>query len=333
MAEKNTRDLRWRLVWGGGALFSIVALGTLGYVLIEGWTPLEALYMTVITITTVGFAEVHPLSSGGRIFSIVLALGGVSGAFYLLTNLTGYIVEARLSINPRRRRMESKIDKIKDHFIICGFGRVGREIAATFQDEKVDFVVIEPQPEAFDRAEGGGYLVVRGDATEDETLLSAGIARARGLVAAVGDDATNTFIVLTAHQIRPDIFIEARATSPGAEAKLKRAGAKRVVSPHRIGGRRMAMTAIRPGVVDFFDKVAWSRGREFGLENLLVAEGSSLIERPVGDLRRETKISVLAVTGSGGRLTANPAGDHIIKQGDHLVVMGTDEQLKALANM
>ncbi len=333
MAEKITRDLRWRLVWGGGALITIIALGTLGYVLIEGWTPLEALYMTVITITTVGFAEVHPLSPDGRIFSIFLALIGVGGAFYLLTNFTGYIVEARLSINPRRRRMESKIEKIRNHFMICGFGRVGREIAATFQGEKVDFVVLESHPETAARAESSGCLVVRGDATEDATLLAAGIERARGLVAAVGDDATNTFIVLTAHQLRPDLFIEARATNPGAEAKLKLAGAKRVVSPHRIGGRRMAMAAIRPGVVDFFDKVAWSKGREFSLENILVGEGSSLIERQVEDLRREASISVLAVTGSGGQLTASPAGGHIIRQGEHLVVMGTDEQLKALAKM
>ena len=229
--------------------------------------------------------------------------------------------------------MESKIAKLRGHFIICGFGRVGREIATTFQGEKVDFIVLESHPETAARAEDCGYLVVRGDATEDASLLAAGIQRARGLVAAIGDDATNTYIVLTAHQMRPDLFIEARASSPGAEEKLKRAGAVRVVSPHRIGGRRMAMAAVRPGVVDFFDKVAWSKGREFSLENILVGAGSSLVERPVEDLRRGAKISVLAVTDSGGQLTASPAGGHIIRQGDHLVVMGTDEQLKALANM
>ena len=152
MAERITRDLRWRLVRGGGALLTIMALGTLGYVLIEGWGPLDALYMTVITITTVGFAEVHPLSVGGRVFSIFLALGGVGGAFYLLTSVTSYIIEARLSINPWRRRMENKVAKTKDHFIICGFGRVGREIAAAFQDEQAPFVVLEPNQEAAARA-------------------------------------------------------------------------------------------------------------------------------------------------------------------------------------
>ena len=223
-----------RLLWGIRALAAIIVVGTGGYILIEGWSFLDALYMTIITITTVGYAEMHPLSTGGRIFSIFLIIGGVSGALYTLTGIIGYIIEGQFGTTLERRKMKTRIANLKEHFILCGYGRVGEEIAHKFKDEGISFIIIDNQPERTALAEQAGYLYLLGDATSDEVLREAGIGQARGLVAAAGDDADNIYITLSARGLRPDLFIEARASYEEAETKLKRAGANRIVSPHGI---------------------------------------------------------------------------------------------------
>jgi voltage-gated potassium channel len=319
-----------RLIGGIFTLIAIVAIGVIGYMVIEGWSFLDAVYMTVTTITTVGFREVHPLSDVGRIFSIFIIIGGVGGALYVLTTLMGYMIEGQFGITMGRRRMKTRITKLKDHFILCGYGRVGQEIARAFSEEGVPFIIIANNEEYITQAEKEGYLCIFGDATNDEVLKEAGIGRAHGLVAAVGGDTDNTFITLSARELRPDLFIEARSSGPESESKLRRAGADRVISPHAIGGRRMAMLALRPAVVDFIDTVTYGRGRELELENVDVASGSPLVGRTMAQARSQNGITVLAIRKKSGTLMANPPGEELIEDGDRLIVIGTKKRLAAL---
>lgn len=319
-----------RLFWGISALATITVTGTIGYMLIEGWPFVDAIYMTIITISTVGYAEVHPLSAGGQIFSIFLIIGGVGGALYSLSAIMAYIVEGQFGITLGRRQMKNRIAKLKNHFILCGYGRVGREIARVFTEEGVPFVVIENGQDSITNAEKDGCLYLFADATNDEALKEAGIERARGLVAAVGGDADSTYITLSARGLRPDLFIEARASSGEAEAKLKKAGADRIISPHSIGARRMAMLALRPAVVDFIDTVTYRRGRELQMENIAVGDGSPLVDLSVEEARHRTSTTILAISKKGGRLLANPPAEETIGAGDILIAMGTKEQLAAL---
>jgi voltage-gated potassium channel len=317
-------------LWGLYALIIIVAIGVIGYTFIEGWSFLDSLYMTITTITTVGFKEVHPLSDAGRIFSIFLIIGGVGGALYILTTIMGYLMEGQFGITMWRRRMKTKIAKLKKHFILCGYGRVGQEIAQAFSEEETPFVIIDNDKEPLAKAEKEGYLYILGDATSDEVLKEAGIERAHGLVAAVGSDSDNTFITLSAREARPDLFIEARCSGPTSEGKLRRAGADRIISPHAIGGRRMAMLALRPAVVDFIDTVTYGPGRELQLENVDVAVNSSLVGKTMEQARSQVDITVLAMRKRSGELIANPLGEEIIEEGDRLIVIGTKRRLAAL---
>lgn len=235
-----------RLRWVAVALVLVLAIGIVGYMTIEGWSFLDALYMTVVTISTVGYEEVQPLSDGGRVFSIVLIIGGVGVMFYGATSFIQYLVEGHLGNILGSRRMKEKFSKLKGHIILCGYGQVGRELARTLQTEEVPFVVVDLNQEATARAADDGYLSVHGDATRDDVLNESGIEQARGLVAAAGSDADNVFVTLSAKGIRPDLVVVARASSEESESKLRRAGADRVILPLRLGGRRMAMLALHP---------------------------------------------------------------------------------------
>ncbi|HXZ95240.1 MAG TPA: potassium channel protein [Dehalococcoidia bacterium] len=309
----------------------VVAIGVIGYKLIEGWTLLDSFYMTVITLSTVGYREVHPLTTGGMVFTIVLIVIGVGVIFYALTTVVQYIVEGNLANILGRRRMEEKISKLKGHIIICGYGRVGREVARVFQEERVPFVVIDYDKEAIAKAAEDGYLHLVGNATNDEIIKQAGILRARGLVAATGSDADNVFIALSARELRPDIFITARAGAPESEAKLKRAGADRTIYPHVLGGRRLAMLAIRPLVVDFVDTALASRGQELVLENVGVGPGSPVAGKTIKEGRSCCAgATILAVKKKGGALLTSLPDDTQLELGDELVVVGNREQLRAL---
>jgi len=319
-----------RLIWGIVTLVAIIAVGTLGYKIIEGWSLFDALYMTIITITTVGYAEVHPLTGGGQTFSIILILGGVGGALFTVTGFVEYMVEGHLGISLGRRQMKNRIARSKDHFIVCGYGRIGREISRVFTQEKVPFVVIDKDKVAIANAEKDDVLYIEADATDEEILKEAGIAQARALIAAVGSDADNTYITLTAHVLRPDIFIEARASSVDAEAKLKRAGAHRITSPNNIGAQRMALLALRPAVVDFVDTVTGQHGRQMHMENITIEENSSLVGITIDDVRHCTEANVVALGKKTGKVLANPSGDEIISAGDSLVLLGNRHQLSTL---
>jgi len=326
-------QIQKRLRRGLVILASIIAAGTIGYTLIEGWSLIDAVYMTMITISTVGYGEVHPLSAAGRIFSIFLIVGGVSGALFVLSALVEYAIEGRFGITRRRRQMKAKIAKLKDHFILCGYGRVGEDIARTFSEEGISFVVIDSRPDNIALAEEENYLCLAGDATTDKVLLEAGIERARGLVAAVGSDVDNTYIALSARELRPDLLIVARASSKETETKLKRAGADRVVSPSNIGARRMALLAIRPAVADFIDTVVFRRGRELQMENIIVPNSSPLIGQTVKAIRQRSQANILAINRKSGKLLTNPADEESIELDDRLVIMGTAEQLTALESL
>lgn len=319
-----------RVLRGIYLLAAIIGIGTLGYMIIGRWSFLDALYMTVITITTVGYLEVQPLDTAGRIFTMFLLVGGVGGAFYTLTSIMVYIVEAEFGSYWWRRRMETKISKMKGHFILCGYGRVGQVIAHTFRQEGVSFVIIEESEEAVSQAEQADYLALKGDATSDEILKAAGIEHARGLVAAVGDDATNTYIVLSARGLRPDLFIEARASGRASEAKMKKAGADRTISPHNVGAHRMAMLALRPAVVDFIDTVTSPHGKEFQMENIAIDGSSPLVGLSVAEIRKRTKTTILAISKESGRLVPNPPDEEIIGESDRLIIIGLKERLAAV---
>lgn len=312
------------------ALVVIIVTGTVGYLLIEGWSFLDSLFMTITTITTVGYDEVHPLSDSGRIFSSFLIVGGVGGALYTLTAIVAYVVEGEFGTTLGRRQMKNRIAKLKEHFIICGYGRVGQEIANVFKEEKVPFVVIDNGRESIAKAEEDNRLYFFADATNDEVLKEAGIERARGLVIAVDGDAESTYITLSARQLNPDLFIEARSSSSEAEAKLRKAGADRIISPNSIGARRMAMLALRPSVVDFIDTVTYRRGRELQMENIAITESSSLAGLAVEDARHRTRATILAINRKSGKLVANPSSEEKLEIGDILIVIGTSEQLTSL---
>jgi voltage-gated potassium channel len=310
-------------------LLLVVFAGTIGYKLIEGWTFLDSLYMTVITITTVGYAEVHPLSPAGRIFSIFLILSGAGTVFYILTTLVRYMLEGEFGIRIGRQRMEDKIRRLSNHFILCGYGRVGEATASTLKEHKVRFIVIEISRENADKAREAGFLIIQDDATKDETLRRAGIDKAGALITALGDDADNTYTTLAARQLNPTLPIISRATNIEARKKLQLAGAHRVVAPETSGGERMAMLALRPATVEFVETVLLGHGQELLIEEIEVTEDSPLVGSAIKQVEeRFPGVRILALRNKSGVLTLNPNPNATIKKNSSLAAFGTVEQLR-----
>ena len=309
----------------------IMLTGTLGYMVIEGWSVLDALYMTITTMATVGFGEIHPLSPQGRVFTIGLIVLGVGGALYLLTAMMQFVFEGHLGRNLERRRMQRRIDHLRDHFILCGFGRVGRQVSHDFRAAGVPFVVIDVNQSSLDAAAEEGCLCVRGDAADDDTLRRAGIEKARGLVTCVNSDADNIFVTLSARALRADLFIVARGNNDEAAPKLRRAGADRVVSPYSIGGRQMAMLATRPAAVELIDRVLSHADVDLLLEDFTIREGSRLVGRTVREVGSEIAPGVLILAiRRQAQLVTQPPSDAAVGVGDELVAFGTSAQLRAL---
>jgi len=300
--------------------------------LIEGWNALDAFYMTVTTVATVGFGEVHPLSARGRMFTVVLIFSGVGTAFYTATLVATIIVEGGLHRRLEQRRAARMLEHIKDHFIVCGYGRIGSIIAAELHQQGVPLAVIERDPERVRQAIDRGWLALEADASREEVLAKAGIHRARGLITAVGTDAENVFTVLTARVMRPDLFIIARVESDDAEHKLRRAGADRVISPYQIGATQMVQTALRPAVVEFFHLATSSERLDLSMEQVHIKDDSPLANQTIVDagIRQKFGVIVVGIKRAGGGMDFNPPPDAIMRSGDELVVLGRTESVKAL---
>jgi voltage-gated potassium channel len=311
----------------------VLLFGTLGYRLLENFGWLEALYMTVITVTTVGYGEVRPLGDVGRIFTMVLIGTGVGTILYILTAATQFMVEGKLREVLGRRSVERAIGSLKGHYIICGYGRIGALVCEMLLDAGRQVVVIDSNEEVTRRLGAENVHYVLGSATEDESLLAAGVERARGLVATVSSDADNVYIVLTAKDIRPDLFVIARATEPGSERKLRHAGADKVVSPYFIGARRIAQTVIRPSVADFIDLTFHSTlDQPLRMEELTVGPGAELAGTSLKDsgIRHKLDLIVLAVKKQDGSMRFNPPADTVVEVGDTLIAMGPGSSMSKL---
>lgn len=314
------------------SLLAVFAGGTLGYMAIEGWSAWDAFYMTVITVTTVGYKEVHALSPAGEAFTVVLLLGGVGSALYTFTLVATVVVEGGLPQRLQRRRKARMLDTIKDHFIVCGYGRIGITVARQFHRQNVPLVVIERDPERMQAAMADGALAVEADASREDVLKRVGIERARGLIAAVGTDAENVYAVLSARVMRPDLFIVSRAETEDATVKLKRAGADRVISPYQIGAIHIAQTALRPAVVDFVELATGTDNLDLAMEEIAVDPGSSLANQTVWDanLRLRFSIILVGIQRTDRSMDFNPPAESMIRAGDKLVVLGRANSLKLL---
>ena len=324
-----------QIVWGGVVIVVLLVIGTSGYVVLENYSFLDALYMTSITLSTVGYGEVRPLSSTGRLFTVFLIFGGVGTVFYILGSLAQAMVEGKLRQIMGRRSLQREIRSLKDHYIICGHGRIGAMVSAMLKERGVKLVVVEQSQEVTKRLEDEGVPYVLGSATEDEHLLDAGVDRARGLVASVSSDADNLYIVMSAKGIRPDLFVIARADEPGAERKLRRAGADKVVSPYYMGARRIAQTVIRPSVADFIDLTFHGGDIALQMEELRVGPLSEMAGVALKDsgIRQKLDLIILAVKKIDGRMIFNPQAETVIDGGDTLIAMGTRASVEKLGDI
>ena len=327
------RGLRKRLIFALIFITCVVIAGSAGYMLIEGWSCLDSLYMTIITIASVGYKEIHDLSPNGRIFTIILIISGVGSVTYALTTIAKIVVEGEIQEIFGRKRLEKKIKELKNHYIVCGYGRMGRIICRELKEKDIKFVIIEKEPDTFESGEE--TLVLKGDATKDENLKEAGIEKAKGLISVLPTDAENLFVVLSARELNPKLFIVARAGEEGSEQKLLRAGADRVVSPYHIGGLRIAHTVLKPAVVDFIEFATKSGNIDLQMEEITVQNNSKLAGLTLDEcgIGRDLGIIVVAIKKVSGDMKFNPTFRTAIKAGDTLIALGEIPKLKTLEDM
>lgn len=316
-------------------IFILLFAGTAGYRLIEGWPFLDALYMTVITITTVGYGEIHQLSQEGRIFTIFLILCSFGGMAYVLASIAQTLIAGQIRMALGRRKLEKKVKRLKNHYVLCGYGRIGSYIAREFDVENIPFVVVEKDPDRIKVIEEDGFAYVEGDATDDAILISAGVERAKCLVAATGSDADNLYITLSSRALNPSVYILSRAAEETAERKLLSAGANRVVSPYLIGAARMFNAVLRPNIVEFVDLVVERKHLELQLEEITVEDASRFKGKPLREsgIRRELGLIVVAIKKAGGDMIFNPSSETLIEKGDCLIVLGEKKQLGMLGKL
>jgi voltage-gated potassium channel len=322
---------RFRIRYALIALACAVALGTLGFHLIEGWTLLDSLYMTVETVTTVGYGDVPPKTAGGRVFAIFFMIVGVGTVAYVLSSTVQTIVQSELIATFGERRRYREMSKLRNHFIICGAGRVGSHIIRDLERTGARFVVIEQDAQKVAHlVERGCHVLVR-DATLEESLHDAGVEHARGLAACLPEDAENVYVVLIARGLNAKLHIVARAAEEQAESKLIRAGANRVVAPTIMGGRRMAMAMIKPAVDDFMDSIT-ADDLNLNFEQVEVDIPSKLIGQKLREtpIRSELDIVIISINRISGERLFNPNGETVIEEGDLLIAIGRNESLVRL---
>lgn len=317
------------------ALLLIIVIGTLGFQWLEGFGYFESLYLTIVTLSTVGYGDIYAHTWQGRLFAMVLIIFGVGTMFYAGYLLAETMLEGHIKDIMGKGRMLKMIKNIKNHHIICGCGRIGYLIAKELSAEKVPFVVIESNAEIIEKIEEEGFLYFKGDATSDKCLLEAGIKRAAGIVCVLPTDAENLYVILTAKELNPNVFILSRSEQEESEHRLLRAGANRVMSPYTLGGMRMAMAILRPAMLDFIEITTSRQSLDLRMEELPVCEGSSIIGKTLeeSEIRLRFGLIIVAVKKASGKMIFNPLATYLIEKGDELIAMGEDENVRRLAQV
>lgn len=326
-------QIRKKLILSVGLIASVITIGTLGYMIIEGWNFLDSIYMTIITLTTVGFREIHDLSFYGKLFTIAIIIGGVGTVLYSLGAGAQLIIEGELQEGYRRKILEKRLENLKDHYIICGYGRMGKIIAKELSHKKKKLIIIEKNAETIDGKDD--FFIIHGDATRDEMLKKVGIERAKCLISVLPTDAENLYVVLSARGMNSSLFIVARAGEEGSEQKLLRAGADRVVSPYHIGGLRMAHTVLKPSVVDFLEFATKSGNIDLQIEEIKIHKGSKFdgLTLDKCGIGRDLGIMIVAIKQQNGELKFNPTSHSIVNSGDTLIAIGEISKLDILEKM
>lgn len=329
-----TVNIKERIIRPILVIAGVISFGTAGYFFVEEWNLFDSLYMTIITLTTVGYGEIHPLSMAGRSFTIILIMFGVGAMLYALGVGARLIFEGEIREVFGRSKLDKKIQSIKDHYIICGHGRMGKIICKEMLQHGAPFVVIENSVENPALA-SPGVLMLKGDATQDADLKEAGIERAKGLITVLPSDADNLYVVLSARGLNPKLRIVARAGEEGSDKKLLRAGADNVISPYQIGGLRIAHTLLKPSVVDFLEFATRSGNLELQIEEVKVKKESNFTGRTLDEcgLRKALRVIIVAIKRETGEMEFNPTSSSIIKTGDTLIAMGEKKQLKELEQL
>lgn len=325
-----------RIILAVMLLCIVVIIGTIGYTLIQKWNVFDSLYMTIITIGTVGFHEVKQLSYSGRIFTIGLIIFGIGIGSYTLANLSAFVIEGQIQNVFRGRKMEKQINQLKDHIIVCGYGNTGVETVDELVKAKKQFVVIEKDEHKVAELKKHGHLVMEGDATDDEVLERAGVNQANSLIATLANDADNVYVVLTAKGMNPKLRIIARAIDQLSCKKLIRAGADKVVSPYSIAGRRMARLLLSPGIVDFLEVMIQSEELELKIEEVKLHKSSRLENKLLkeSNIKAETDgASVIGINKKGKKIIVNPSGNTVLEDEDILFVLGNDSQIDKLKQL
>lgn len=321
-----------RIGYIAASLVGIIILGTAGYTLLEGWSLVESFYMTMITVTTVGFNEVRELSTTGRMLTVALMILGVGTLFYGIAIIAEIRFEERIRQIFGRRKLVKELDKLENHHIICGYGRIGSTVAAEYARESLPHVVIESDEAIATRLDQEGGLVIFGDATRDETLIEANVEKAKSIVCALATDAENVFVTLTARALNPDLFILSRTALHSSIGKMEAAGANHVVSPYIMGGMRMAQSVLRPKLASFLDEVTSHATTDLDFDEVTVPEGSDLVGMALREskISQETGVYLLSIRHNSGEMRFNPGPDFQIQAGDHLYALGTPEEVESL---
>jgi voltage-gated potassium channel len=324
----RTRHLLWAIILS----LLIVLLGTVGYMVLEGWSFIDAIYMTFITVTTVGYGEINRLTMPGRLFTMILIFFGFGFCIYVASATVQFMVEGRIQIILGRRKLGKTIDRLRKHYIVCGYGRIGRVLCQKLTHAPFDIVVIEKDPELIDILNEDRMLYIDGDATEESVLLKAGIKNAQCLVAALGKDTENVFLVLTAKQLKKDLKIMARADGESAKAKLLTAGACDVESPYEMGASRMAQRLLRPTVTTFLDLAVADHRNDIQMEEIPVDASSPLAGVKLMDsgIRQQFNLIIIAIKESDDQMHFNPSFDTSINSGDTVIAVGKTDNLKKL---
>jgi voltage-gated potassium channel len=310
----------------------LVALGTAGYMMIEGWTILDSLYMTVITLSTIGYGEVNPVSQIGRIFTLILIVMGVGFFLYVIGNVVQFLVEGRIRLVLGRHKLDKQISQLNNHYIVCGYGRMGRAFCRYLIQKGLKFVVLEKNEARIPIMNADHILYFAGEATSEENLLKAGIKRASNLIATLGTDADNVFLVLLAKGLNPELYVVARASQNASKKPLDTAGADVVVSPFDIGARRMAHAILRPNVIRFLEFAFTDETTDIHIEEFFVAESSKLVDVTLKDsgIRQSRNLIILSIIKKDGEMVFNPSADTAIGAGEKVIAVGSIKDLRKL---